>query len=239
MLKPPLGVLTFFNKMDNYSLFLWQMKSTYVLYSIAISILLGLFAGHKKNTDLYIKVFPFFLMLSFLVEIIGEMRNNRGLNTLIVYNLFNTIEFSFYIWMIREIIQNGKAKKIIFYILLIYPIVDLINIFFVQGTRHFHTLTYSLGCLLVVLLCIYYFFELFQAPNSVNLARQPAFWICTGLLFFYCCSFPIFGLSNFLQSLPRVFRRNMITIIILLNVFLYSMFTLAFLCRFRITKSSR
>jgi len=183
-------------------------------------------------------MFPFFLILSFLVEIIGEVRNNKGLNDLMMYNVFNVLEFTFYIWIIREIVQNKESKKVIFYVLLLYPIIDLVNIFFIQGTTHFHTITYALGCLLIVILCIYYFFELFQSPSSVNLLRQPAFWICSGLLFFYCCSFPIFGFSNFLTLLPKVFIRNIRTIIILLNVFLYSMFTLAFLCRFRIMKSS-
>lgn len=214
------------------------MKSTYIVYSIAISILASLFVNYKKNTNSYIKVFPFFLIISLLVEIIGEVRNNKGFNNLMIYNIFNVFEFTFYIWIIKEIVASNKAKNFIFYILLIYPVVDLANIFFIQGTANFHTITYALGCLIIVLLCIYYFFELFQSPSSVNLLQQPAFWICSGLLFFYCCSFPIFGLSNLLMRLPRVFMRNIRTIIILLNIFLYSMFTLAFLCRFRTLKSS-
>jgi hypothetical protein len=215
------------------------MKSTYIVYSIAISILAAFFANYKKKSNnLYLNVFPIFLLISFLIEIIGEVRNNKGLNTLIIYNFFGIIEFTFYIWMIREIIKVDKIKKLLLYLLICYPLAAFVNIFFIQGMNHFASITYSLGCLLIVLLCIYYFFELFQSPNSVNLLRQPAFWICSGLLFFYCCSFPIFGLSNFLTLLPKVFIRNIRTIIILLNIFLYSMFTLAFLCRFRTMKSS-
>lgn len=233
-----MGVLLFLEKTGNYLLFLRQMKSSHVIFSIAISIIASLVANRKKNSELYIKAFSFFLIASLLVEMIGDVRNNKGLNNLLMYNIFNVFEFTFYIWLIREIVQNKKAKNLILYILLLYPAVDLVNIFFIQGTTHFHTITYALGCLLIVLLCIYYFFELFQSPSSVNLLKQPAFWICSGLLFFYCCSFPIFGLSNLLMHLPRIFMRNIRTIIILLNIFLYSMFTLAFLCRFRTMKSS-
>ena len=214
------------------------MKSSYVIYSLAISIIAGLFASRKKNTKKYIRVFTVFLILSLLVEIIGDLRSYKRLNNLLMYNFFTGFEFTFYIWMIRNIVQNEKAKKYIFYILLFFPFLDLFNIFFIQGIKHFHTITYAIGCLLIVLLCIYYFLELFQSSISVNLLRQPAFWICSGLLFYYCCSFPIFGLSNFLLSLPRVIIVNISTIIILLNIFLYSMFTLAFLCRFRTMKSS-
>ena len=31
--------------------------------------------------------------------------------------------------------------------------------------------------------CIYYFYELFQAPYSGKFELNLAFWICTGLLF--------------------------------------------------------
>ncbi len=58
----------------------------------------------------------------------------------------------------------------------------LLNIYFVQ-VNVFPPTTYSLGCLLIVGICIYYFYELFHLPSSVNLLREPAFWICTGLLF--------------------------------------------------------
>jgi hypothetical protein len=55
-------------------------------------------------------------------------------------------------------------------------------------------------------------------------------------LFYYTCSFPIFGLLNFLSSNP--IGKNIQIIIILLNVFLYSSFTIAFLCRLRVRNST-
>ncbi|MGZ8557320.1 MAG: hypothetical protein ACXWWC_03260, partial [Chitinophagaceae bacterium] len=78
-------------------------------------------------------------------------------------------------------------KKIIKAVLLIYALTSTVNIIFIQKMKAFHTITYSLGCLLIVIFCFYYFLELFKLPKSVKLKNNPAFWICTGLLFFYCC----------------------------------------------------
>src|ERR1035437_7146374 len=102
--------------MHNKLLILGKMKSTYIVYSIAISFLASLFINYKKNKNLYIKVFPFFLLLSFFVEILGEIRNDKGHSNVLMYNIFTSFEFTFYIWMIREIVQNLKAKRFIFYI---------------------------------------------------------------------------------------------------------------------------
>ncbi len=98
-------------------------------------------------------------------------------------------------------------------------------------------MTYSLGCLLIVAFCIFYVWELFQLKHSVNLLRQPAFWICSGLLFFYACTFPILALVNFIKIEPA-FLRTTGFILDFVNILLYLSFTIAFLCRLRTRKST-
>jgi hypothetical protein len=98
-------------------------------------------------------------------------------------------------------------------------------------------MTYALGCLLTIFCCVYYFWELFQRPSSVNLGRQPAFWICSGLLFYYTCTFPLYGAINMLKLFPRVILSNLLYILVLLNILLYLSFTIAFLCRLRTKRS--
>jgi hypothetical protein len=103
----------------------------------------------------------------------------------------------------------------------------------------FHTVTYSLGCIIIVALSIYYFFELFQRTSAVNLLRQPAFWICSGLLFYYTCTFPLYGFNNIVtSSLPNPVIQNLFIVFQLLDVLLYLSFTIAFLCRLRVRKST-
>jgi len=150
-------------------------------------------------------------------------------------NISTVVEFTFYLYMFREIVYGRRAKKMYYILLFAYPIVALTNIFFIQRNG-FHTMTYALGCLLIIGSCIYYFWELFQRPSSVNLGRQPAFWICSGLLFYYTCNFPLYGAVNLLKVLPRVILSNLLAILVLLNILLYLSFTIAFLCRLKTRK---
>jgi hypothetical protein len=209
----------------------------FYIYFIIVSFLASIGAYFKKEAA-YLRLFPFFLLISIIIEISGYLIAEKGGDTNLLYNCFSIFEFVFYFFVLHEIIQNTRAKKIIFHAAWIYVILVILNFIFVQKITGFASMTYALGCLVIVAICIFYFLELFQLSQSVDLLRQPAFWICSGLLFFYVCTFPIFGLANYLRSFPAIITGNLAGIINLLNVFLYSSFTIAFLCRVKMKSMS-
>jgi hypothetical protein len=205
---------------------------------LVISFLASLTVYFQKNSKGYLRLFPLFLLLTLIVEITSLylLMNQKPTTTL--YDFFISIEFLFYMYVLREIIYNKNVKKIIFNGSWLYILVVILNSVFVQKVASFNSTTYALGCLMIASICVYYFYELFKLPHSITLVRQPAFWICSGLLFFYCCSFPIYALLNFLKRAPLIIQKNIGVIIVILNVFLYSSFTIAFLCRLRTRNST-
>jgi hypothetical protein len=200
-----------------------------------MSFIGSVFSVFRKNSPGYIKLFSPFLFISLIIEGLGYYLWNAGKETYELYNYFTVFEFSFYLFILNKIIIKRKAKTIVKITLVIYFLIALGNIMGFQK-QTFHTITYSLGCLLIVCVCVYYFFELFQQPTFINLVREPSFWICSGLLFYYCCSFPLYGAINFLNGIPDFLLKNMQTILTIMNILLYSLFTIAFLCRIRIRK---
>ena len=215
--------------------------SNYLFYIIPIASLITFLASLtiflRPGANQYLKFFCLFLFFNLLLDTATSYYAWLGINNLFLNNLDTLLVISFELFLVRQIVASPKAKKIFLYILLTYPVLSVINIFLVQTSDVFHTMTYSLGSLLIVAACIYYFWELFQQKYSVNLTRQPGFWICSGLLFYYSCTFPLLGLSNLLQAYPKVILQNLLYILILLNIFLYLSFSIAFLCRLQ-TKST-
>ena len=206
------------------------------IYFIFISLLTSVVINLQRRADaFYLKIFPFYLCVTLIIESISNYMWLHSKSNVVLYNYFGLFAFLFYFLMLHEIIKSRKAKNIIKAIGVLYPILFVINICFFQRMG-FASITYSLGCLLVAAICIYYFYELFQLPNSVDLAREPAFWCCVGLLFFYCCTFPFFGMANLMNDFPKIIMGNILVLLNLMNVLLYSLFTIAFLCRIRIRK---
>jgi len=201
------------------------------MWFIVVSFLVSLSVYFKsKGSYLYLKLFPPFLLTTLIIEAFGSYLYSIGKNNLTLYNFFTAFEFLFYFWVISLVINNINMKRIIRTTAILYFFIAVINTLFIQKMKTFHTITYSLGCLLVVLFCIYYFLELFRIPQSVKLKNNPAFWICSGLLFFYCCGFPLYGLINYWSDISKLVVRNFGEIVTILNIFLYTLFTIAFLC---------
>ena len=203
----------------------------------AVAFLASLTIFFFPSDQRYLRYFPFFLLVNAIYSGIENYLALAGTDNNWLSNLSTVFEFTFYFYLLSEIIQNRRIKGIFPYVIMAYPILALLNIFFIQRSG-FHTMTYALGCLLILAFSIYYFWELFQRPSSVNLGRQPAFWICSGLLFYYPCTFPIYVPVNFLSPLPKVILQNLLFILALLNILLYLSFTIAFLCRLSKTRRS-
>jgi hypothetical protein len=205
--------------------------------STAIAFLASLTIFLRPSDSRYLRYFSFFLLLVSVVEGIENYEAIVKIDNTLLSNLSTIIEFSFYLYVFREIVYGRRAKKVFLYLALTYPLIALLNVFLIQRNG-FHTVTYALGCLLIIGGCIYYFLELFQRPSSVNLGRQPSFWICCGLLFYYTCTFPLYGAVNMVKLFPNVILRNLLYILVLLNILLYLSFTIAFLCRLKTRRST-
>jgi hypothetical protein len=214
----------------------------YLFYFIpiasAIPFLASLTIFLLPGGEQYLKYFSMFLFVNFALESISSYMAFYHINNIFLNNIESLIVISFELYLLREIIASRKAKKFFLYSFLIYLILAIVNILLVQTSRNFNTVTYCLGTFLLIAACIYYFWELFQQKSSIDLVRQPPFWICSGLLFYCTCTFPVFGLTDLIVRLPAVILQNLYSILIVINICLYLSFTIAFLCRLKIKRST-
>lgn len=201
------------------------------IYFIGLSFLVSLsvYFNHNNKEYPFLKTFPPFLLATLIAESYGAYLSSINKANTHVYNFFSVCEFCYYMVILSCIVNNRRARMVMRVTSVVYALVAISNILFFQGMKAFHTVTYSIGCLIVVIFCVYYFLELFRLPKSVMLTRNPAFWICSGLLFYYCCGFPLFAFIHLWMRITWVLERfdDIVTII---NVFLYTLFIIAFLC---------
>lgn len=212
---------------------------TYILYliSIIIAFLTSLTAYSKDNKVKYLKYFPPFLFLTILVEIAAYLIAVKYGNNQFLYNFFTVIGFTFYFFILREGIKNKRVKKIIRVIMILYIPFALYWIFFVHGVYVFHSISYGIGVLCIILICIYYFrYQFFETPIEEDIKRDPLVFICLGLVIFFALTFTHFSGIHIFQNFSQSFIDGMILVCMISNYALYAFFTTAFLLNHKYSK---
>jgi len=160
-------------------------------------------------------------------------------HTVTLYNFFTQAEFLFYLSFFRTLFTDPSVKKIVLGVILVYFLIAFVNITFIQGKESFQSHSYVLGCTLIVVSCIYYFYLLFRFPETGDLARNPNFWIVSGLMFYYTCTFSLYGMQNFITEKMTRYYPIIQFAEDLLNILLYTLFSIGFLCQINFRKLLR
>lgn len=107
-----------------------------------------------------------------------------------------------------------------------YTFFSIINFVFIQGITY-PTYNNNLGAILIVVFCVFCFNEIFKTKSFVF--KYPGFWVCTGLLVFYACTFPIWAGIQIMADIPPEELEILAYPLLLANWILYSCFTVALL----------
>jgi len=219
------------------------MHYTIFDYLILATFLISLSVYYQKPTPIYLKLFPVYLLSALIAELWMEWLSQQGRYNTGVANVWGIIEFCFYFFVLYEIIANKKIKRVILFISIAFACIGFFNLIFIQKKVGFNPVNFSLGCLITVSACIYYFVELFQKVEAPSLSRLPAFWICSGIFFNTILSFPTFALLSFMQQISRenkaarLLFQNIDSIFLITILLTFILYAIGILCRIRIRKS--
>ena len=148
-----------------------------------------------------------------------------------IYNFLTVFEFYFFSYFFYRILNHSFSKNLIKFFVFAYPVILLISFVTIQKWYSFHTYTYLLGELYLVILCLLYFRELYTAKEFKNLSTSPEFWIVTGLLIFTAGQLPYMLLINYLNThyaiASKFFKDYILTT---LNIVMYTLFSIGLIC---------
>lgn len=198
---------------------------------IIICFVTALLAKLQKDPPQYLNSFIIYILVTIIVEVAAWWYSIHYKRNLIFYNLYAIINFTYLIFLLRSFMTNVKLVKVMGVLLVVYPALTLINLFLIQGINTiFNTYTFLLGCIIVVTASICYFYERIKYPGPHSLLKEPAFWVSTGLLFFYTCSPPLTGVLNAISLIPFYNLKTLYLINLMVNIILYLLFSISFIC---------
>jgi hypothetical protein len=115
----------------------------------------------------------------------GRLNNN------IIYNLHSIIRVLLFSLYIISIMQY-KYPIILKLILAGYIAFLILNFIFLDSPFYLSTLLFAAESIVLLLMCLSYFFRSIKDEGQVNWLRHPSFLVCVGLIFYEAITFFIF-----------------------------------------------
>lgn len=209
----------------------------FVVTAEFITFIAAIFLLRKKRTGIW-RLFIALFVVTILTETIGWYWNHflhkpNGW----IFNINLVITIVFLLWMLSTAEPVRKTARVIYAVIIFFVAAALVNLLFFQGFVYYNQYTETIGDILQVIVCCYFFYALITEETYRNLLAYEYFWLANGILFSSM-------ISTFLYIFPVVLRDfqkhtgiNAFGIVNnVLNILLYGSIIIAFICRNRNTK---
>ncbi|SKB38326.1 hypothetical protein SAMN05660776_0858 [Salegentibacter holothuriorum] len=208
-----------------------------------LAAICGLYYYKKNPTIQTVGFFSYFLLFTFFVESIGLfpaaiywneelhfLKQTFWYKNFWLYNPYQIISFVVYIHYFKWNISNNKTRKFIDKALLLYVIICITNLIFSDVLLKSHSVvTYLLGSFFLLGVIFYYYFEILLSSKILNIKREISFYISFPALLFFLTTAPIFIYFKYFTSKSPEFVELSSWVLIGMNIFMYSSYSIAFL----------
>lgn len=209
--------------------------NTLKIYLFVFIIAIGIFGlvYPKNQPKNYLKTFPWFLIAVGVLDGVGLLINTflkAGYPKLnfYYYQIFVIpLQFIYYFWIINKNIVTGK--KLYYLSTIIYLISVIVELIVpLNFIKHFFSISFSIGNILLVVNILRYFYQLTQSDKILNFYKLQMFWISLGLLIFWLGSLPFYGLFNYLFKNFNTIFGFYYNIVLIFNYIMYTCFLIGF-----------
>ena len=150
-------------------------------------------------------------------------------------NVFMIIEFAiFYQFLIVSI--NSKLMKLLMKLILTIFLGIVFYFWIFSNSFNESPVAFTVvEAYLILLSCLFYYYELFMSPSKNKLMDQSKFWIITGMLFLFSFIIPLFLQRNNLYWNFADLYRSIYSLTFVGYILLFSFFIYALKCQIKTT----
>ena len=151
-----------------------------------VLLLLSLLFCFKRGAPAYMKTFPLYTAVNCIPEIACFVWPNLSALVIFIFTLF---ELAYFTYFLSQIIQSKRTIRNLCVTNAIVGVVTIIELF-TEPLRKVNGRLDLAESFILVTAALCYFRELFRAPKYIDLLKNSAFWMATGILFYFVLLVP-------------------------------------------------
>lgn len=176
-----------------------------VPFSTIIPIIIALRHYKKANTES--KLLFYYLVISFLFNLTAIIIRNYKITNLPLLHLYTIVEATFILNYFRSIFIDPLIKKVLLFLIILFPILCVLNFTFLQSIYSFNTYTRPLEAIMITFFCLLY---LYKSGFTQNWLQEPINWFNMGILIYFPVACIIFISSNYFTASSNAALKTMV-----------------------------
>lgn len=159
----------------------------------------------KKYNKGVIKYFLLILWYTAINEFFSFFIKQTGVvYTIIYYNIFHLINFSFLFVLYINYLKTSMHRKIIATLFLIYVFSFLINMFFENYTLQIQTVPFYIATVSIIVSIMFYFSQILNSTQVLYVRKNLLIYISVGYLLYLVGNLPIRIIRNYFYEIPNL-----------------------------------
>ncbi len=157
------------------------------MYISVSSVLLPAIIGLVKFSNLskILKTLGIFLFIVIPIEGTATYLALNNMNNLTLLHGYTIIEFTFLSAMFYQSFDHKSLRKSTLALIVAFSAFAIVNAFFIQGIDQLNSYSRGTECVLIILMSLAYFYEIFKGMKILRLEQHPMFWVTTGALLYF------------------------------------------------------
>jgi hypothetical protein len=127
-------------------------------------------------------------------------------------DLFTIVELCFFSWFFYLIIHNAKIKITVLLLAIAFVIFSIFLYLFSSKNSSFSSIITGVETILIIAMCIYYFFDKLKQPDTALIYTSTNFWIIISFLIYLSGTFFLYLYSDSNMLKNKIFLRQYIMI---------------------------
>lgn len=183
--------------------------------------------GFKKGHRIVFSI----LVLVSIVEFYGGYLARQGIRNHWVYNIGFVYGETILILTYLSVVLNSPKNKVVLKVTaFLFGAFAVLNILFFDPIDQFHNYSLTIGSILIILGCFYFFYVVMTQDTYLDakLWQVPDFWVVSFFLLFYSASMMYFSFLYNIIELEDVMRKQLNFVLKVIGGTMYLVFGLVY-----------
>jgi len=190
-----------------------------------LPLILGLLFLRKINNPA-LRVIFIYIIYVLINDIVILILWSNDLSIAIPLSLFTVLEYSLFALYFYHLADSAKFRRFILFLSIIFYAFALISFIFFGKSKGFDALPATLEAFLIIIFCIYYFYDQLNKPQISFIYSTFHFWITIGIFIYVAGTFFLFVQYTILSDNER---NNFWIITLISNILKNILFSISFI----------